>query len=120
MREAIDRSRIDANIDVIRDGQAATRYFDAAENDEHAPDLDLILLDLNLPKTSGDELLKRLRASARWKAAKVLTVSSSDSLQDRSTAERLAVAAYFKKPSTFAEFMQLGPIVERLLKKDPA
>jgi CheY-like chemotaxis protein len=115
IREAIDLFGINADIDVLRDGHAATKYFAAADIDESAPCPDLILLDLNLPKASGDEVLKHQRASQRCRYAKVLIVSSADAPSDRATVERLAVAAYFKKPSVYAEFMKLGLIVKELL-----
>jgi len=115
IREAIQGRRINADIDVVRDGYAATRYFDEADASETAPCPDLILLDLNLPKTGGDEVLKHLRASVRCQHAKVLIVSSSDAPADRTMVANLAVSDYFKKPSSYAEFMKLGPIVERLL-----
>jgi DNA-binding response OmpR family regulator len=115
IREAIQRSGVDADIDVLSDGYAATQYFDEADASESAACPDLVLLDLNLPKTSGDEVLKHLRASVRCKYAKVLIVSSSDAPTDRKSVEYLAVSSYFKKPSSFAEFMKLGSIVQRLL-----
>jgi len=115
IREAIERRGINADISVLRDGYAATQYFDETEASESAPCPDLILLDLNLPKTSGFEVLKHLRATVRCKCAKVLIVSSSDAPTDRSAAQDLAVSSYFKKPSTYAEFMKLGSLVERLL-----
>lgn len=116
IREAINQSRIDADIDVLRDGHAATKYFDEADASESMPCPDLVLLDLNLPKTSGDEVLKHLRASVRCRYAKVVIVSSSDTLRDHKAVASLAVADYFKKPSSYAEFMKLGTIVERLLR----
>lgn len=115
IREALEQCGLDAVLDVLRDGHAATKYFDAADADESAPCPDLILLDLNLPKTSGDAVLKHLRAGRRCRNTKVLIVSSSDAPSDRATAERYAAAAYFKKPSIYAEFMKLGPLVKDLL-----
>jgi CheY-like chemotaxis protein len=116
IREAIERCSINADIHVIRDGHAATQYFDAADASESVPCPDLVLLDLNLPRTSGDEVLKHLRASDRCRYAKVVIVSSSDEPTDRKAVEYLAIAHYFKKPSTFTEFMKLGTIVESVLR----
>jgi DNA-binding response OmpR family regulator len=80
-----------------------------------APIPDLILLDLNLPKTSGADVLKHLRESSRCKHAKVLIVSSSTLARDRSSVEDLGISGYFKKPTDYAEFMKLGPLVKALL-----
>jgi DNA-binding response OmpR family regulator len=118
IREAVDRFGIVADIDVSRDGHDAIKYFEAADADEKAPYPDLILLDLNLPKASGYEVLKCLRASPRCKSAKVLIVSSADAPSDRATVEHFAGVAYFKKPSVYAEFMNLGLIVREMLAAD--
>ncbi len=115
IREAIEKQGIDALIDVVRDGEAATRYLAAADADPTAPRPDLILLDMNLPKKSGGEVLRDLRASAQCRNTKVMIVTSSDAPQDRTSVGAYAVAGYFKKPSTYAEFMQLGPLVKALL-----
>jgi DNA-binding response OmpR family regulator len=100
---------------VVRDGYAATNFFDAADADPSAPCPDLILLDLNLPKKSGAEVLKHLRESRRCHAAQVLIVSSSDSARDRASVEDFGATGYFKKPTEYQEFMKLGLIVKTLL-----
>ena len=115
IREAIDNCGIRADIDVVRDGYSATQYFDAADRNAAAPCPDLVLLDLNLPKVSGGEVLEHLRASSRCKDAKVLIVSSSDAPQDGGAVEKLHLAGYFKKPSQYADFMKLGPLIKESL-----
>jgi two-component system, chemotaxis family, response regulator Rcp1 len=120
IREAIEGSQIDADIEIVRDGEAATRYFDAADGNENARCPDLVLLDLNLPKKSGVQVLKHLRGSIRCRHVKVLIVSSSDAPQDRGSVENFAVEGYFKKPTNYAGFMSLGPIVKHLLESDAA
>lgn len=116
--EAIQSSQIDADIDIIRDGEAATRYFDAADGNENARCPDLVLLDLNLPKKSGNEVLKHIRDSVRCRQVRVLIVSSSDAPQDRGAVENFAVDGYFKKATNYAGFMGLGPVVKALLESD--
>lgn len=115
MREAIRNSGLDVNIDVVRDGEAALEYLDAVCGTEDSPCPDLILLDLNLPKRSGDEVLRHIRANGRCRSAKVLIVSSSDAPRDRIAVEALAIAGYFHKPSSYEEFMGMGALVKTLL-----
>ena len=115
MREALENAQIDAEIDVVHDGEKAIEYIDAADANDSAPCPDLVLLDMNLPKRSGDEVLKHLRRGRRCKYAKVLVVSSSDAPRDRAAVEMFGVAGYFKKPSNYADFMKLGPTVKELL-----
>ena len=120
IREALDSGDVDTNVHVVRDGYAATNFFDAADTDPDAPCPDLVLLDMNLPKKSGAEVLKHLRESRRCKAAQVLIISSSDAERDRAAVEGLSVAGYFKNPSDYAEFMKLGILVKALLESLPS
>lgn len=118
IREAIGNSRIDAEIEVLRDGQAALLWFEKVDTNHTEDCPDLILLDMNLPKRSGDEVLKHLRTSTNCRHSKVLIVSSSDAPQDRDAVETSGVAGYFRKPSSYEEFMQLGPLIRKLLDRD--
>ena len=115
IREALGSVLVDADLHVVSDGNAATRFMDAADADENSPCPVLVLLDLNLPKKTGEEVLKHLRQSRRCRHAKVLIVSSSDGPRDRASVADLAISGYFKKPSEYAEFMKLGPLVRSLL-----
>jgi two-component system, chemotaxis family, response regulator Rcp1 len=117
IQDALKSAQVVANVHVVRDGYAATNFFDAADADPNAPCPALVLLDLNLPKKTGAEVLRHLRESSRCQAAQVLIISSSDSARDRASLEHLGAAGYFKKPTEYEAFMKLGPIVEALLDK---
>jgi chemotaxis family two-component system response regulator Rcp1 len=120
IHDALQKAGVSADIQVVADGQAATAFFDQADADENAPCPTLILLDMNLPKKSGAEVLKHLRGSARCRRATVLIVSSSDAPRERTAVAGFEVAGYFKKPSEYASFLKLGPLVQDLLKEpDP-
>jgi CheY-like chemotaxis protein len=97
------------------DGHAAIKFFDAVEADESLRCPALVLLDMNLPKRNGSEVLNHLRQSARCRDARVIIVSSSDAARDRAAVAGLAVVGYFKKPSDYAGFMRLGPLVKAVL-----
>jgi CheY-like chemotaxis protein len=115
IREALETAEVNASVHVVTDGHAAIQFFDAVEADENARCPVLVLLDMNLPKRSGSEVLNHLRQSTRCRAARVIVVSSSDAPRDRASVGDLAVAAYFKKPSDYAGFMKLGPLVKAVL-----
>jgi len=115
IREALKAAEVGAQIHLVKDGLEATQFIDAADSDPEAPCPDLILLDMNLPKKNGDDVLKHLRASQRCKNTPVLIVSSSDAPRDRAAVNDLSIAGYFRKPSDLAEYMKLGPLVKRLL-----
>ena len=115
IRHAITTAQIDADMHIVRDGSAAMEFINAANQNPDAPVLDLILLDLNLPKKNGNEFLGHLRKIKRFENALVVVVTSSDSQKDRDAAAAMGVAGYFRKPSEFAEFMKLGPFVRELM-----
>jgi DNA-binding response OmpR family regulator len=117
IRKALDDGEVNANVYVVRDGYAATNFFDAADADTNAPCPDLVLLDLNLPMKSGAEVLCHLRGSKRCYNAQVLVISSSDSARDRASVEGLGAAGYFRKPTDYVEFLKLGPLVKALLEE---
>ncbi|MBV8844113.1 MAG: response regulator [Bryobacterales bacterium] len=115
IRKAIDAAGTNADLHIIHDGKAAMEFFDAIDADPAAPSPNLVLLDMNLPKKNGDDVLRHLRAGTRCRDATVLIVSSSDAPRDQSAVASLGIAGYFKKPSDYTEFMKLGPLVRRLL-----
>jgi len=117
IRRAIQAADVNAELHVVRDGHSAAQFFDLTDSDNSAPCPDLVLLDLNLPKKNGEDVLRRLRSSAKCGRTLVLVVTSSDSARDREPVAALGIAGYFKKPSEYAEFMKLGSIVKRLLEE---
>jgi two-component system, chemotaxis family, response regulator Rcp1 len=116
IREAIAAAKVDAAVAVVHDGHQAIEFVDQADRGQGAPCPDLILLDLNLPKKDGIEVLRHIRDSAVCKNALVLVVTSSDSASDREAVKALGFSGYFRKPSVYAEFMKLGPMIRELLK----
>jgi DNA-binding response OmpR family regulator len=115
VREAIRMENLSLDVHVAPDGQQAIEFITKAETDPDAPCPQLVLLDLNLPKVDGFDILRRLRASEKFKDIPVLIVSSSDSPIDRSRAAELG-AGYFRKPPSYEEFLKLGAVLKQLLK----
>jgi CheY-like chemotaxis protein len=74
---------------------------------------DLVLLDINLPKIDGLELLQRLAAAP----CPIIVMSSSQSPSDRQQAIDQGAACYFWKPTDLDGFLHLGQIVSDLLKR---
>jgi len=73
------------------------------------------LLDLNLPKKPGIEVLRYLRRSRRCANSLVLVVSSSDSEKDRAEAANVGANGYFRKPSAYEAYIRIGEVVQGLL-----
>jgi CheY-like chemotaxis protein len=116
VREAIRTENLPLEVHVAADGQQALAFIARAEQDPGAPCPQVLLLDLNLPKVDGFEVLRRLRASEKFKSIPVLIVSSSDSADDRSQAARFG-AGYFRKPPSYDEFLKLGIVLRQLLQE---
>ena len=83
--------------------------------DDAAPCLSLVLLDLNLPKKPGIEVLEHLRRTRKCGNSLVVVVSSSDSIKDRAEAASMGADAYFRKPSGYEAYIKIGEIVKDLL-----
>jgi len=79
VREAITAEGLPVEFHMATDGERTIEFIARAENDPDAPGPHVLLLDLNLPKLDGFEVLRRLRASNKYKDVPVLIVSSSDS-----------------------------------------
>lgn len=90
-------------------------FIDRAENDDDAPQL--LLLDLNLPKKSGVEILERVRRSPKCGHIPVIIVTSSNSPQDQAQIMRLGATRYFRKPMNYEQFMKVGDIVKEVLEE---
>jgi CheY-like chemotaxis protein len=117
IRKTIEKAGIVADLHFVDDGEKAIEFFDRFDSNPDIVCLDLILLDINLPKMRGNEVLQHMRASEKCGDSKVLVVTSSDSPDDIDVDEmnRLGATGYFKKASDFSEFMKLGEVVRNLL-----
>ena len=98
------------------DGERA--IHEICENDALTPNL--ILVDLNLPRREGFEVLLRIRQTPRLVGIPVGVFTSSDAAKDRHRTALLGVEQYIHKPSTLDEFIsEVGAAVEGLLALTP-
>lgn len=114
IREALREHAVDCELDIASDGAAAREYFTKIER-EGALVPDLVLLDLNLPKISGLELLRRIKNIPRCQATPVVVISSSDSPHDRLESQKLGAYSYIRKAAVLEEYMQLGGLIKDIL-----
>jgi chemotaxis family two-component system response regulator Rcp1 len=115
IREALE-TQLEVDIDVIGDGEQAAKWLGASHRSEGVEQRcpDLFVLDINLPKRSGHEILTLIRSSA-CAPTLVVVVTSSGSGEDRERMIASGANAYFRKPSNYDDFMKLGPLVAQLL-----
>jgi DNA-binding response OmpR family regulator len=83
-------------------------------------ELELIILDLNLPRHDGIEILRRLRETGVLARIPVVVLTSSDSPSDRLAASELGAACFLRKPSNLEQFLNLGAVFKALLRQAKA
>ena len=119
VREALEQSGLDFDLRVFDDGEQGVDFVENIDRDASLACPHLFLLDLNLPKKSGGQVLERVRQSVRCGAVPVVILTSSDSNKDKAQAANLKATGYFRKPSRLDEFMKLGPYLRDLLTNPP-
>jgi CheY-like chemotaxis protein len=115
VREALERQRLSYNLYVMKDGAEALNFIEDRERNGRLP-IDLLLLDMYLPKFDGEEILRRLRATEQNSETPVIVMTVSTDPRDLEAARRHAAMHYFMKPSSLQEFMQLGVLAREILK----
>lgn len=96
----------------VKDGQEAIRFIERAEADDKAPCPGLLLLDLNLPKRNGRQVLERVRQSTKCGNIPVIVITSSQAASDREAMALLRADIYFRKPTNLEEFLEIGRVVK--------
>lgn len=104
---ALRKANLNASIQVVRDGQQAVDYlFCTGEFSDRAHVLpDVVLLDINLPKLSGLDVLTRVRAEPQTRLMPVVMLTSSDEDRDRLNSYGIGANSFVSKPLEFSEFM---------------
>jgi two-component system, chemotaxis family, response regulator Rcp1 len=112
VEEAIEHQELAVELHVVDDGEKACEFLEQADRDPAAIRPDVLLLDLNLPKRTGKDVLACLRRSKFCLHIPVLIITSSDNSKDRDELTRFGVARYFRKPASYDEFMKLGSVLK--------
>lgn len=99
-RRTLSRMDILYKMDVAKNGEEALDYLrNITATGDVAPDI--ILLDLNMPKMNGVELLTRIRNMEEWKHIKVFVITTSEEKEDKEVTRKLGVSGYIVKPIKF-------------------
>lgn len=114
LRAALKTHEVNSALYIARDGEEAIHVLEDVDKTE-IPCPDLIVLDLNLPRRSGFEVLERVRSSEKCGKKPVVILSSSEAAIDRAHAARLGASCYIRKPSTLKDFMLIGAKLKTLL-----
>jgi chemotaxis family two-component system response regulator Rcp1 len=79
----------------------------------------LILMDLNLSKYTGEDILRAIRGAKHLAGVRVCAWSSSQSVQDRSMLQDLGVSQFITKPAGLDQFLAIGKLIKDLLMSPP-
>lgn len=99
----------------VEDGEQAVKYLQQQGSYASKLHPDLVVLDLNLPKLDGTEVLRMIRHNPKLKGLKVIVLSSSpmDVIEERVRDAEVRPDCYFTKPLGLDEFLALGETIHR-------
>jgi CheY-like chemotaxis protein len=115
IRAALDEHGVHCQLRVASDGKDVLGIISEESSRADGERICLIILDLNLPRHDGIEILQRLRESSQLDHIPVVVLTSSDSPRDRLVANELGATRYLRKPSSLNEFLSLGAVFKKLL-----
>lgn len=111
-REALVDSKMSIHLDHVPDGVEALRFLRRQPPYENATTPDLVLLDLNMPRKDGREVLNDIRADNALRKLPVVILTTSGSEEDVSTAYGLNANCYIQKPVDFEQFIKVVKAIE--------
>jgi two-component system response regulator len=111
-REALKEGKVRNNLHVVEDGEAAVAYAKQTGPYADAPRPDIILLDLNLPRKDGREVLAILKADEKLKRIPVVILTSSKADEDILRAYNMNANCYITKPVDFEQFIKVVKVIE--------
>ncbi|MCK5225743.1 MAG: response regulator [Planctomycetes bacterium] len=98
VHEALKNSKLAVDLYIARDGEEAMSFLRREDDHKDVPMPDLIILDLNLPKKDGREVLAEVKADSRLKRIPVVVMTSSKADEDVEKCYKLHANCYISKP----------------------
>lgn len=111
-KEALRESKISNNLNVVPDGVEAMAFLRRDGKYADAPRPDVILLDLNLPKKDGREVLAEVKADPSLRLIPVVIITSSEAEQDVLRTYELHANCYVTKPVDLEQFIKVIQSIE--------
>jgi two-component system, chemotaxis family, response regulator Rcp1 len=111
-REALVEGKVRNNLHVVEDGIEALRFLRREDEYADAVRPDLILLDLNLPKMDGRQVLEKIKADAELRTIPVVILTSSEAEEDICRAYDLHANCYVTKPVDLEQFITVVKSIE--------
>jgi two-component system, chemotaxis family, response regulator Rcp1 len=110
--EALREAKLRNHLSMVEDGVQALEFLRRQGPYAHAPRPDLILLDLNLPRKDGRQVLAEIKDDDRFKGIPVVVLTSSRAEQDVLRAYQLNANCFITKPVDFDQFLEVVRAIE--------
>jgi CheY-like chemotaxis protein len=111
-KEALHDAKVSNNLSWVADGVEALAFLRREGKHEKAPRPDLILLDLNLPRKDGREVLSEIKADDKLKRIPVVILTTSQAEEDIVKAYHLNANCYISKPVDLDQFIKVVKTIE--------
>lgn len=115
VKMAFEESGLDGELRFVEDGQALLDYLyrEGEYADSDLPRPSLILLDLNMPRKSGKEVLRAIKEDPLLRSIPVIILSTSDALEDIRSSYELGASSYISKPGNFHGLVEMMESIGR-------
>jgi CheY-like chemotaxis protein len=113
MREAFQNTLVEAVLHTAKNGEDAMKFLRHAGDCAHAPRPDLIILDLNMPRKNGHEVLFEIKHDPVLLRIPVIILTTSQAEEDVSKAYAAHANCYIRKPVDFEEFENVMHVIEQ-------
>lgn len=113
MREAFQSALVEAVLHTAKNGEEAMKFLRHAGDCAHAPRPDLIILDLNMPRMNGHEVLQEIKMDTALLRIPVIILTTSQAEEDVSKAYAAHANCYIRKPVDYDEFEKVMSVIEQ-------
>ena len=111
-KEALKEGKVKNQLHIVTDGVEATDFLFKRNDYKDAPSPDLIILDLNLPKKDGREVLAEIKADENLKSIPIVILTTSKAEEDILKAYNLHANCYITKPLDLNKFLEVVKSIE--------